>query len=46
MNSELMVTALKRCRGNFDVQALTSNSAIAFGELQEHTVDRLNPQPA
>ena len=39
MNSELMVTALKRCRGNFDVQALTSNSAIAFGELQDSQAD-------
>ena len=35
MNSELMVTALKRCRSNFDVQTLTSNSSTAFRELRE-----------
>jgi hypothetical protein len=35
MNSELMVTALKRCRSNFDVQTRTSNSSIAFRELQD-----------
>ena len=39
MNSELMVTALKRCRSNFDVQTLTSNSSIAFRELQDSRPD-------
>ena len=39
MNSELMVTALKRCHSNFDVQVLTSNSAIAFRELQDSQPD-------
>ena len=34
MNSELMVTALQRSHSNFDVQTLTSNSVIAFRELQ------------
>ena len=39
MNSELMVTALKRSRSNFDVQTLTSNSLIAFRELQDSHPD-------
>ena len=39
MNSQLTVGALKRCHSNFDVQALTSNSSIAFGELQEYGPD-------
>jgi DNA-binding NarL/FixJ family response regulator len=39
MNSDLTVGALKRCHSNFDVQALTSNSFIAFSELQEYRPD-------
>jgi two-component system nitrate/nitrite response regulator NarL len=39
MNSQLMVTALKRCRSNFDVHALTSNSSVAFSELQDSRPD-------
>ena len=39
MNSELMVTALKRSRSNFDVQPLTSNSLIAFRELRDSHPD-------
>jgi two-component system, NarL family, nitrate/nitrite response regulator NarL len=39
MNSELMVTALKRCRSNFDVQTLTSNSSVAFRELHDSEPD-------
>ena len=39
MNSELMVTALKRSRNNFEVQTLTSNSSIAFRELQDSRPD-------
>jgi DNA-binding NarL/FixJ family response regulator len=39
MNSELMVTALKRCRCSFEVQTLTSSSLIAFHELQESRPD-------
>jgi len=39
MNSELTVGALKRCHSNFDVQALTSNSLIAFSELQDYRPD-------
>jgi DNA-binding NarL/FixJ family response regulator len=39
MNSQLTVGALKRCHSNFDVQALTSNSLVAFSELQEYGPD-------
>ena len=39
MNSELTVGALKRCHSNFDVQALTSNSLMAFSELQDARPD-------
>ena len=39
MNSELMVTALKRARSNFDVQTLTSNSLIALRELRASQTD-------
>lgn len=39
MNSELTVGALKRCHSNFDVQALTSNSLVAFSELQDYRPD-------
>ena len=39
MNSQLIVGALKRCHSNFDVQALTSNSLVAFGELQNYRPD-------
>jgi two-component system, NarL family, nitrate/nitrite response regulator NarL len=35
MNSELIVGALKRCHSNFDVHAVTSNSSVAFRELQD-----------
>ena len=34
MNSQLMATALKRCRSNFEVQELTSNSSVAVSELR------------
>ena len=34
MNSQLLVGALKRCHGNFEVRALTSNSSVAYHELQ------------
>ncbi|MGB7494544.1 MAG: response regulator transcription factor [Candidatus Acidiferrum sp.] len=39
MNSELIVGALKRSHSNFNVQALTSNSSIAFQELQDAQPD-------
>jgi two-component system nitrate/nitrite response regulator NarL len=39
MNSQLVVGALKRCRSNFEVHALTSNSGDAFRELQKHRPD-------
>ena len=39
MNSQLTVGALKRCHCNFDVQALTSNSLVAFSELLEYRPD-------
>jgi two-component system, NarL family, nitrate/nitrite response regulator NarL len=39
MNSQLTVGALKRCHSNFDVFALTSNSLVAFGELQNYRPD-------
>jgi DNA-binding NarL/FixJ family response regulator len=39
MNSQLTVGALKRCHSNFDVFALTSNSLVAFGELQYYRPD-------
>ena len=39
MNSQLTVGALKRCHSNFDVQALTSNSLVAFTELQNYRPD-------
>lgn len=39
MNSELTVGALKRCHSNFDVQSLTSNSLLAFSELQDYRPD-------
>jgi two-component system nitrate/nitrite response regulator NarL len=35
MNSQLTVGALNRCHGNFDVQALPSNSSAAFDELRD-----------
>lgn len=35
MNSQLIVGALKRCHSNFEVRALTSNSSVAFHELQD-----------
>ena len=34
MNSQLIVGALKRCHSNFEVRALTSNSSLAYHELQ------------
>jgi two-component system nitrate/nitrite response regulator NarL len=39
MNSQLTAGALKRCHSNFDVFALTSNSLVAFGELQNYRPD-------
>ncbi len=39
MNSQLIVGALKRCHSNFDVHALTSNSSVAFRELQNYRPD-------
>jgi two-component system, NarL family, nitrate/nitrite response regulator NarL len=36
MNSQLIVGALKRCHMNFDVHTLTSNSSVAFRELQSY----------
>jgi two-component system, NarL family, nitrate/nitrite response regulator NarL len=39
MNSQLIVGALKRCHSNFDVHALTSNSSVAFHELQNYRPD-------
>ncbi len=39
MASELMVTALKHARSNFDVQTLTSNSLIALRELRASQAD-------
>jgi two-component system nitrate/nitrite response regulator NarL len=39
MHSQLIVGALKRCHNNFDVFALTSNSLVAFGELQNYRPD-------
>jgi DNA-binding NarL/FixJ family response regulator len=39
MNSQLIVGALKRCHSNFDVLALTSNSSVAFRELQNNRPD-------
>jgi two-component system nitrate/nitrite response regulator NarL len=39
MNSQLTVGALKRCHSNFDVQAITSNSIVAFSELQDYRPD-------
>src|SRR5271165_5703771 len=39
MNSQLIVSALKRCHSNFDVQAVTSNSLVASDELQEYRPD-------
>lgn len=39
MYSQLMVTALKRCRSNFDVHTLTSNSSVASRELQKSRPD-------
>jgi two-component system nitrate/nitrite response regulator NarL len=39
MNSQLTIGALKRCHSNFDVQALTSSSAVAFRELQDSQPD-------
>ena len=39
MNSQLIVGALKRCHNNFDVHPLTSNSVIAFSELQNYRPD-------
>ena len=39
MNSQLTVGALKRCHSSFDVQTLTSNSIVAFSELQDYRPD-------
>jgi DNA-binding NarL/FixJ family response regulator len=39
MNSQLIVSALKRCHRNFDVYALTSNSMAAFQEIQTYRPD-------
>lgn len=39
MNSQLMVSALRRRQYNFNVQALASDSAIVFGELQNNSPD-------
>jgi DNA-binding NarL/FixJ family response regulator len=39
MNSQLIVGALKRCHSNFDVHPLTSNSLVAFSELQDYRPD-------
>jgi DNA-binding NarL/FixJ family response regulator len=39
MNSQLIVGALKRCHSNFEVHALTSNSSVAFCELQNYRPD-------
>jgi len=39
MNSQLVAGALKRCHHNFEVCALSSNSSIAFGELQNYRPD-------
>jgi two-component system, NarL family, nitrate/nitrite response regulator NarL len=39
MNSQLIVGALKRCHSSFDVHALTSNSSVAFRELQHQRPD-------
>lgn len=36
LNSQLIVSALKRCHCGFDVQAVTSNSSVAFLELQNY----------
>src|SRR2546428_4492014 len=39
MSSQLVAGALKRCRNNFDVHALTGNSSGAFQELQNYQPD-------
>jgi two-component system nitrate/nitrite response regulator NarL len=39
MNSQLIVGALKRSHSKFEVQALTSNSALAIRELQDSEPD-------
>ena len=39
LSSQLMVTALKRYRGNFDVHALSNSSAPALRELQDSPPD-------
>jgi DNA-binding NarL/FixJ family response regulator len=39
MSSQLIAGALKRCRNNFDVHALTGNSAGTFQELQSYQPD-------
>jgi two-component system, NarL family, nitrate/nitrite response regulator NarL len=39
LSSQLMVTALKRYRGNFEVHALSSSSAPALRELQDSPPD-------
>jgi DNA-binding NarL/FixJ family response regulator len=39
MNSQLMVSALRRRQYNFDVQALASDSTVAFRELQGDSPD-------
>jgi DNA-binding NarL/FixJ family response regulator len=39
MNSQLIVGALKRCHSNFEVHALSSNSSVAFRELQNYRPD-------
>jgi len=36
MGGQLMASALKRCRKQFDVVAVTTNSADAIGELNSH----------
>ena len=39
MGSQLIADALKRCRNNFDVRALTGNSSGTFQELQDYQPD-------
>jgi two-component system, NarL family, nitrate/nitrite response regulator NarL len=39
LNSQLIATALKRCRSKFEVQELTSNSSVAVSELKNSQPD-------
>jgi DNA-binding NarL/FixJ family response regulator len=39
MGGQLMASALKRCRKQFDIVAVTTNSADAIGELNSHKPD-------